>query len=270
MTVDALLAIALGVALPFAMAIAAGILAVKALPPEQQVSRNAWIALFVLLTVAGIVLAFAQQVLLTKEQKEADDKASARELRMVGDTKFTQGQLDSINKVLTAVISGSEKSKSGDVGLVKELLKALQAQTGNAGNQQQPYSNSQLRDAALDLARRLREFQKSTADALQNISDTYRQRTMTAMKNNDKQEADRIFNQYTSDISNLYNGDRSDFVGLRAEALNMRTQLLNRLPPQAENQRVKDVLDKGSLAGVYPVYEVATYFERLARLLPEK
>lgn len=266
MTVDSLLAILLAVVIPFALAVAGGILAIKALPPEAQVRRNWWISLFVALTLIGIVLAFAQQVLLTKEQKEADEKGNAREVRMISDTKFTQGQLDSINKVLTAVIS-----KSGDSGLVKEVLKALAGQAAQAGNSgQQSYSNSQLRDAALDLARRLREFQLRFSVASQDLLESYRKKAMAAVQNKDKEESSRLFNEHRAAIDALDNSEKADFVPLRAESLNMRSQLLNRLPPQPEDRIVKGVLDDEFLGGAEPLYKVSSYFERLARLLPDK
>src|ERR1017187_628925 len=124
----------------------------------------------------------------------------------------------------------------------------------------QPYSNSQLKDAALDLARRLREFQSEFTDSENRI-------LMEQSHITDKAAKEKDFVDRNAKLLAFMNGTQARFVPLRAEAQNMRVQLLNRLPPQEANQTVDMVLNSGALAGPYPLYDVAAYFERLAGLL---
>lgn len=262
MTPDALIAILLNVFIPSLLTLAGGILAIRSFRDVRSIERWVWISVFVFLFLVAVVLGFVQQVMLTSQQKKSDDKAAASELRSNGEIRYMQGQLDSINKVLTTTVS-----KSGDSGLAKDLLKALASQASDAAK---PYSNSQLRDAALDLARRLREFQFRFATDEAKMYQTYFPQIAAANKNKDTEAADKIQGQLVSAEVALHNREQMEFGSLRAEAMNMRTQLLNRLPPQPDNMMVQLVLDRGVLAGASPIYEVASYIEQLARLLPER
>jgi energy-coupling factor transporter transmembrane protein EcfT len=127
MTVDGLLAILLNVAIPSLLALAGGILAIRAFREAKSPERWAWIGVFFGLALVAIVLAFVQQVRFTSQQKEMDAKEASAELRSTNDNKYMQGQLDSINKVLTTVVS-----KPGDSGLIKDLLKSLASQASDA------------------------------------------------------------------------------------------------------------------------------------------
>jgi hypothetical protein len=90
-------------------------LAARSLPSETfRYERWCWIASFVGIALVGIVLAFVQQVVLTTEQAEAEKAATTAQARLEADNRFTQGQLDSINKVLAIVVT----SKGGDSELV--------------------------------------------------------------------------------------------------------------------------------------------------------
>jgi hypothetical protein len=62
-----------------------------------------------------------------------------------------------------------------------------------------------------------------------------------------------------------YEKELSKLQPLRSEARD-----LNSLPPQSENSAARDVLDSNSLAGANPVYELADYFDELARKLSIK
>ena len=124
MTTDALLAISLNVVIPSLLAVAGGVLAIRAFRDAKSTERWAWLGVFVFLFLVAVVLAFAQQVLFTEEQKRSDDKAAQIEARRSDEAKytqgqlsFTQGQLESINKVLSTVVS-----RSGESGLTKGML----------------------------------------------------------------------------------------------------------------------------------------------------
>lgn len=129
MTTDALLALLLNIVIPTLLAVAGGILAIRTFKDAKSTERWAWIGVFLFLFLVAVILGFIQQVRQTSEQKEADEKANAAELRNEGNIKYMQGQLDSINKVLTTVVS-----QGGDSGLGKALLKALAAQASAASS----------------------------------------------------------------------------------------------------------------------------------------
>ena len=125
MTTDALLAILLNVAIPSALALAGGILAAKALPDPKRTERALWASLFIGLALMAIVLAFIQQVRLTNQQQKADAVAAQRDGELRGENKYTQGQLDTLTKVL--VSASSSFSSSSDY---KATIGALLAATG--------------------------------------------------------------------------------------------------------------------------------------------
>src|ERR1700733_65364 len=155
MTTSAILSIVISVGIPFVLAVLGGILAVRSLPVENfRYERWWWIGTFVGLCLLGIILAVIQQVKLTGDQQLADNKASASESQLRSDMRYTQGQLDTMTKVLSAVAF-----KSNETGSNKDLLQELVAVGRGAANRTPAapvtYTNSQLKDAALDLARRI-------------------------------------------------------------------------------------------------------------------
>lgn len=129
MTTDALLALLLNIIIPSLLAVAGGVLAIRTFRDAKSAERWAWIGVFLFLFVIAVVLGFIQQIRQTSQQEEVDEKTAAAELRNEGNVKYMQGQLDSINKVLTTVVS-----QGGDSGLAKTLLKALAAQASAASS----------------------------------------------------------------------------------------------------------------------------------------
>lgn len=252
--------IVLNVVIPAFLALLGGILATKALPDDKRRERSRWIALFVVLVLIAIILAFIQQVKVTREKQEAEAKAASNEKALFGENKFTQGQLDSINKVLSSLVSGT----THDSTFTKDVIKALASTSKIASaSAEHAFSNSQLRDSAIDLARRLRALQTSFDDASEKIM-MERPGKLTTRDEWAK------FNAARDEKETLLRGKfEEDFVPLRAEAINMRSQLLNRLPAQEENADVNRMLKYGALAGPHPLYELATYYEKLARLLAQ-
>jgi hypothetical protein len=118
------------------------------------------------LAVLAVVLAFIQQVRITQQNQKSEQTANEREQRLVGEGKYTQGQLDSINKVLTAVVT-NESTGSQQNAILGGLLAAVGAANAKPSQSSDPtvLSNSQLREEALAIARRMREFnEESSAD----------------------------------------------------------------------------------------------------------
>jgi hypothetical protein len=166
MTVDGILAFLLAVGIPFLLASAGGYLAVKALPKEDTAKRRGWIVLFAGLFLIGAVLGIWQQVRATDQQKKSDELASSREQRLITESKYTQGKLDSITLVLGKLISQPDSKQSN----IKPTLDALLSATNAAAKQQPsppaardivlPYpenlSNSQLKVASERLVREMK------------------------------------------------------------------------------------------------------------------
>jgi hypothetical protein len=132
----------------------------------------------------------------------------------------------------------------------------------------------ELRRNAVDLARRLREFQRKYLEARSIISNRLDQIMMLP-----KAEQTEAFNQNTASLLSLADSELFAFGPLRVEAIIMRRDLLDALhekfdPPEkiGVNQRevfVKMVLDNGSIAGPHPIYDVADYIEYLAQRLKQ-
>jgi hypothetical protein len=126
MTTDALLVILLNVAIPSVLAILGGILAARSLPAERiRYERWLWTSGFLGLALLAVVLAVIQQVRLTTYRVETDRKANETEGRLRADSKFTQGQLDTMTKVLTTLASTTTKPQDGN--MTAAMLKALAA-----------------------------------------------------------------------------------------------------------------------------------------------
>jgi hypothetical protein len=230
MSWDGLLALLLNIVIPLFMAVAGGILAIRAWKEAKLPERITWITVFLGLFLLAVILGFIQQVRATNQQDAADKKAAATELRMTSDTKYTQGQLDSINKVLTAVIS-----KSGDAGLTKGVLEAL-LQASQKANSSQPYTNSQLKAATIDLVRRLRAMQMAFDSETNDLLSSRQQKMVEAGQ--DRAALAKVFGEGSSATMNLDSRQRAAFGTIRSEAINMRTELLNRLPPQQEDRTI--------------------------------
>lgn len=133
MNTDALLAILLNVVIPSVLAVAGGILAVKALSNDKRVERARWITLFVGLAIAAIVLAFIQQVRLTTQQAIVDQKAAANELRASNDNRYIQGRLDSIVQVMVTFSQQGSPDKviTPFIRALEGVLATMSAQAPN-------------------------------------------------------------------------------------------------------------------------------------------
>lgn len=125
-------------------------------------------------------------------------------------------------------------------------------------------TNSQLKEAAQDLARRLRDFQVQISTENVRFWEVHRRRSIEAIRLGDKAAQDKAFSETSSETLKLSSKQRASFGSLRAEAIHLRAQLLSRLPTQPVNRLVESTLDSGLLAGPNPASAVADYLEVLA------
>jgi len=132
---------------------------------------------------------------------------------------------------------------------------------------------AELRKNAVDLARRLREFQRRHLEARYSLVNQFEQIHMLPAE-----QKKAFFTQYTTSQSSLSHAELFEFGPLRAEAINMRRDLLDALhekfdPPKIlanpQDFVVRMVLDQGGLAGPHPIYDVADYIESLAQRLKQ-
>jgi len=127
-TTDALLNVALAVILPLLMAVGGGILAARALPPEDK-KREMWIWIlgFLFFFVLSIPLAFWQQVRSTNQQGAVEKAAASERLEARGEIKYLQGQIDTTNKILGTLVSNSDPKQ---IALIwKSLIQAALGQS---------------------------------------------------------------------------------------------------------------------------------------------
>jgi hypothetical protein len=269
MTVDGLLNILLGVAIPFFLAVAGGYLAVKdAKGPEKW----RWVSLFVALLIGGIGLSLYQQIRLTNEQKEADQKtreanerAQANQNRLEGGSKYTQGQLDSIHSVLRELVAGGGNATN------KNLVQALAAVTGAIASKVngpvglKGLSNAELRDRVLEMTRNIdvieQQYEQDSAQ-LYRIAPTDTSAQRQAVQARDERE-------------------NQNFQPIRVDAQMLYEEMLSRLPIELtripnpptladlDAQTTRFVLELGSLAGPYPLRSASAYMKKLAMQLPQ-
>jgi len=166
MTTDALLTILLNVAIPSVLAILGGILAARSLPAEHiRYERWLWTSGFVSLALLAVVLAVVQQVRLTTDRVEADRKANETEGRLRADSKFTQGQLDTMTKVLTTLASTNTKPQDGN--MTAAMLKALAAAGHSLST---PPTTPSLKDKLIQLSSDLAKFYSDRKEAASEVS----------------------------------------------------------------------------------------------------
>ena len=238
---------------------------VSALALERKLLKYGAIILFSVLGLASAVLVVIQSQHTQNEQDAARRRQEKLQATLDGtrldsakSISFLSGRLDA----LTSLFSNPPANRD-----LKGIAEAIR-QAATSGPVQA--SNAQLKDAALDLARRLREFQVAMSGERTRLLGEQANASRTA---GTEEERERIFREYSDRGTNQSNRQRIEFGPLRVETQNMESQLLSRLPPQPKNEpaaMARMVLDYGSLAGPAPVSDLADYIERLARLLPAK
>jgi len=141
---------------------------------------------------------------------------------------------------------------NADLRLENEQLKNKRCQPCGQSSPKSADANQLLRDTTLDLVRKLRE--------LQLWWDTENERIGFGGDNEQ-------FRQFMR--RNVGKQVDSKFQPLRAQAKELKNELLKKLPSQEPNETVNMLLDTGVPAGVKPLYEIADYFDQLARMLPK-
>lgn len=266
MTTNGILSILLNAAIPSILAILGGILAVRALPAEKfHHERWFWISAFIGLALVAVALTSVQQVILTTQQSEAERRSNEKENSLRLDNRYTQGQLDTMTKVLTSLAS---KTESG--GITKDVLGALaMAARASSPAPVEPLgkpgfrglTNRELRDRALALVSNVRsieqQYEKETASWIEMWS-----------ANTGKFDA-------TKAILDADAREKARWEPFRVESRMLLEEMLYRLPvdvlpkAQMERETTDMVIEQDMLAGSYPLRDVSDYLERLALLLPQ-
>lgn len=269
MTLDALLNILLAVVVPGLMALIGGVLAARALPREigkKNPEMWYWISGFVFLFLVSIVLAFVREVRSTAQQRAADQKAAQAELRSTGDIKYMQGQLDSINKVLSTLSSNSNPQQA--IGILKSLIP-------HSGELARPaierMSNKDLRGRISAFASQMRNWNAKWEQADEAFEQNQQAENMkiplsdkAAMQQHFLKESQQSA-QRSIQFRNEYNNQ------FAATAITYRDELIRRLGPQPIETGMNRplALDEGWIER-QSVIATANYLEKLANKLPDK
>lgn len=268
MTTDGVLSVLLSVAIPFLLAVLGGILAVRSLPAEKfRNERWWWIGGFLGLAIVGIVLAFIQQIVLTDEQRVSDKKASDREAQLRADSRFTQGQLDTMTKVLTSIASKPDSSNIG-----REMLTALATVAHQDANENLgklglgDISNKELLLRAKSMAASMREIEQ---EYKRESAPIYIDPHLSEV------ERQRLWDGSVRGQLAAHDSMQTKWIALQPEARVIRDELVSRLPKEMtaysgdEKDFVPMSMDKSYVAGPSPLTTTANYLERLALLLPQ-
>lgn len=266
MTVDSLLALLLNVAIPSLLAVAGGLLAAKSLANGNRLEKNLWIALFIFLALVAVGLGFIQQVRLTTQQARIELANQNREALLIGENKFTQGQLLSINTILGALVS-----KQGQSSADRTVLEALIVATAGKSHDTTSYSavglkglsNEELRGKAFALVTSIRKIDQTTEEA----SNPY---LRSSPGNTPQAQREEFFSSY----ARAHAAEEASWQSIRVQARLVIDELVLRLPAESvpKDQMllsvIKMAVDQGSLAGARPLADVALYIDTLAQLLP--
>jgi hypothetical protein len=214
---------------------------------------------------------------VTTQQHEAEKTVATEKFRNQGNVKYTQGQLDSINKVLVSVVNSG-----GTNGLTASLLQgALKASEGSSHAKGveppaiQRMTNAQLRLRVIDFSNEMRRykadqerFQESAIDSEQQKNAKLRAwgASEAQMKQDWDQSRQRDMTRYSEE--SLY--IQTEFVGRANE---FKDELERRLGPQpmTDMETHLSFWYGGGLGNFSSMnlQVMADYFERMARLLPK-
>jgi hypothetical protein len=251
-------------------------LAVKALPVDaaRPFERWGWIGVFVFLLLIGIVLAFVQQVRLTNAQTLADDRERQKDLRSEGAVKYTQGQLDSINKVLAQVASSpSGLDKSLNSALLQGALRASQSVKPNVEPPAiQRMTSLQLRSRVIDFSNQLRDISMRMQTQSRQLQDEMMNASRSAPNDDERKKR---WNDYSTKTTNLYLSHAQQIQSCCiVTATEYRDELLRRLGPDNPSDKEKFPftfwLSGSSVVGnpnEMTLDQTAAYLEYMARRL---
>lgn len=210
-----------------------------------------WLGVFIVLGASAVFFGIAQQVRMSAAQTRTDQAAREREARLIESQRYTQGQLDSINKVLVAAINSGGGSEAFQTTL-KALLNATPKRVSSAPveNKDPPLSslsNKELRYRTLEAVGRIHDIENKSGR--------------------------QIASQKPEEIGQGYEIAREGWVPLHGECLALRDELVTRLPASVtklkspDDQVVDAALTEGRVYGLSLEY-TATYLEKLANALP--
>jgi hypothetical protein len=274
MTTDAILSVLLSVAIPFILAAMGGILAVRTTDEKFRYERWWWLVSFIGLALLGIVLAFVQQIVLTSEQKEADRKSEESRRQLESTTRFTQGQLDTMTKVLTVVASKGEPGISRDVvqALVTAVAPAMRADKTYPHN----LSTKELRESTIGLVKTIRAFLGEYENREKSLFAQFTARKFDPSLTQEQQSA--AFRTASEQEGQAYialmtsEGQEFD-ARFKIDASLLREELLNRLPA-AERSSTSATRAASAFQFIngnrYSLELVPDELERLAKQLPMK
>ncbi len=225
-------------------------MAIKALPNAKFLERSLWICFFAGLLLFGVVLAFVQQVRFTSLQTAADVVAHNKELQLDGANRYTQGQLDSINKVLTALVSsggGTPDYKNTIEALLNTLPSREKARYKGASEtgKLDQLSNADLAKKAMD-----------EAAEMQQIEDDFQAETRTG-----------------SEVNAAFNRELGRWGRIRGECSILVSELKARLPQDFSSKEegaaavTNTILHSQELPGRSPLTVASDYIQELASQL---
>jgi hypothetical protein len=265
MTADSLINFFLTVAIPILLAVAGGVLAIRTLPAEtNHRERFGWIAVFFFLGIVGLVLGFIQQVRTTAQEKTLATANHERDVRQEGEVRYTQGELDSINKVLGQVVLAGT---SGTQNIAKTLLEGAVAASsrtsqvaGTIPNRYQLLSHADLKKESLTLVGDLRALAEHEKEEDEVMIDQ-------VMKTYNKPEHDaNVQNliRVSMRLTDIYNND------YKVEAIMLRDEMMRR-ESVAVDPRTRANINSSYDYPTNPLglQEVANDLESLARVIPD-
>lgn len=154
----------------------------------------------------------------------------------------------------------------------EQLIATLNKKSNEGEALSSQYTNEQIKDSALALARRMRQLQTEVNSEQNRIFAVLQQRTANLPKG---KKAIEKWNQETMASTTRKEAELADmtasrFGPLKAEANNLIFHMLNRIPPPQPipSELVRICLSTGPCAGPNPIANVADYIDQLAVLVP--
>ena len=268
MTTDGLIGILLAVVIPGVMAVLGGVLGARSLPGEPEKRRKKivlWSVIFGALFIFSVLLAGYQQVRATSQQRETEQKAAQEKLLSEGEVKYTQGQLDSINKILASVVQqGGAESRSLEAALVKGALGAsVISRPVNQVPAIKQLSNDDLQKRAISMANSIREIDREERNSVP-----------IPLSPNPSNQGSFFAAAQTAHIR-----ANDQWGAIHVQCGVLVQEMLTRIPAgslastavqQQQQYQIDLTIETGRADGANPLTMVADYVERLARALPVK
>jgi K+-sensing histidine kinase KdpD len=251
-------------------------LAVFFLPEEMDKLKNhrktrvATACVLICMGIGGVISNAVQRARNKAEAEQSKIEAKHQTDRLNDDLGWSrriqeslQSKVDELHGQLTAygvVLGTMSKNGTLSTSALNEMAHVFEKTAEHAADQA-TLSNKQLSTRLLDVANRMRQLELQYTNQAAQVEASYRQQLMSS-----PDKSQQLWEANIAASQQLHAALQFQYALLQGEALYLRDEILLRLPPQPRTQQAQ-FFESGTASGASPLYENATYLEKIARKL---